>query len=213
MKSLVIYDMDNTLFDTRDSVFARFDNVSRQLGIGALSIQQMEGTWGLTATDRLKHFFPGRFPDAKKIYAEGSAYIELMKPETGVVEALKELKRRNIRLGIITQRRESSLRPSLEQYGLDSFFEPAYVYSMLDESINPEQRRYRVFTKPKPDPQGICLLLSAADIKPSDAVYIGDAEEDMHAARNAGVGFVGFKPGFECAPIIKDHRDITSYLN
>ncbi|GAA2746311.1 HAD family hydrolase [Kitasatospora cinereorecta] len=49
---------------------------------------------------------------------------------------------------------------------------------------------------PKPAPDGILLALERLGVEPGNAVFVGDMESDMHAARAAGVTAVGAGWGF-----------------
>ncbi|QMU79927.1 HAD family hydrolase [Streptacidiphilus sp. PB12-B1b] len=49
---------------------------------------------------------------------------------------------------------------------------------------------------PKPAPDGLLLALDQLGVAPSEAVFVGDLETDVHAARAAGVIAVGAGWGF-----------------
>ncbi|PJN19384.1 haloacid dehalogenase [Streptomyces sp. CB02120-2] len=49
---------------------------------------------------------------------------------------------------------------------------------------------------PKPAPDGLLLALRQLDVAPAGAVFVGDTELDVHAARAAGVRAVGAGWGF-----------------
>ncbi|MCM2579741.1 HAD family hydrolase [Streptomyces meridianus] len=49
---------------------------------------------------------------------------------------------------------------------------------------------------PKPAPDAVLLALDKLGVLPSEAVFVGDMESDMHAARAAGVTAVGAGWGF-----------------
>ena len=59
--------------------------------------------------------------------------------------------------------------------------------------------------KPKPNPESLVLMLQKLDIKPEEAVYIGDAMTDAQAAKAAGIKFILFpKSNVEGADISTD---------
>ncbi|MET9465518.1 HAD family hydrolase [Streptomyces sp. NPDC006544] len=49
---------------------------------------------------------------------------------------------------------------------------------------------------PKPAPDGLLLALRRLDVVPKDAVFVGDTDIDIHAARAAGIRVVGAGWGF-----------------
>jgi phosphoglycolate phosphatase-like HAD superfamily hydrolase len=55
---------------------------------------------------------------------------------------------------------------------------------------------------PKPAPDGILLALDRLGVDPRNAVFVGDMESDIHAARAAGVTAVGVGWGFAGPPAL-----------
>jgi phosphoglycolate phosphatase len=73
----------------------------------------------------------------------------------------------------------------------------------------------------KPDPTGPRAILRALDVRPSDALFVGDSDTDMRTARNAGMRAVGVTWGFRAraeleasgAEHLVDHpREIVTLL-
>ncbi|MFE5709653.1 HAD family hydrolase [Streptomyces sp. NPDC056501] len=68
---------------------------------------------------------------------------------------------------------------------------------------------------PKPAPDGLLLALDKLRVAPGDAVFVGDMESDMHAARAAGVTPIGSAWGFSApttltragATVVLPHAD------
>jgi HAD superfamily hydrolase (TIGR01509 family) len=61
--------------------------------------------------------------------------------------------------------------------------------------------------KPKPDPEGVQLILSAMSTEPDQAVYVGDAETDAATAETGGIHFVSYKNRGLTADAHIDHFD------
>ncbi len=212
MKTLVLYDVDNTLVNSKLSVLARCDDVSQALGLGTLSMEDINPTLGLTGDGRLKYLFGDRFEEAKKAYKLGKAHTDLIKREKGIIEALDYLIKRSISRGIVTNRTENTLKECLEHTNLMQYFPPESIILPRNDG-KPNSFFMNTFVNGKPDPEGILMALRIYKTKPCDAVYVGDAPEDMQAAENAGVLFVGYKPTFDCSCRIEDHREIKDFLN
>jgi phosphoglycolate phosphatase-like HAD superfamily hydrolase len=58
-------------------------------------------------------------------------------------------------------------------------------------------------TKTKPDPEGILKLMDQLDIKPDEAILLGDHAVDMQAAQAAGIHGIGISHGFGSAAELK----------
>lgn len=95
----------------------------------------------------------------------------LTQPFEGLSELLDELRRLGIRLGIVTGKAEKSLRISLGYIGLEGAFDAL-------EAGCPNGPC-------KPD--GIRRILQRWSIDPSDALYVGDALNDIQSAREVGI--------------------------
>lgn len=79
------------------------------------------------------------------------------------------------RLGIYTGRHDFEIEPTLARVGLASFFDPVITADMVSNA--------------KPAPDGILKALEAC--RPGRSWYVGDTVDDAHAARAAGVPFIG----------------------
>ena len=121
------------------------------------------------------------------------------RPAPGAGVLLGLLRRRGVRLGIVTRNTRVTARATLAVSDLDRHF--------LDEDIIGRQD-----AAPKPDPGGIERLLEIWGAEPGDAVMVGDYLFDLQAGRAAGVSTVYVDPtgGFPW----RDHADahVTSLV-
>ncbi|MCW4013691.1 MAG: HAD family hydrolase [Candidatus Bathyarchaeota archaeon] len=123
---------------------------------------------------------------ATKAYAEADAAQSTgFKAELipGTVEALKEMRKAGIRLGIATNGSGKTARELMEAINVDALFD---VYVGADE-----------VTDGKPMPDMIIEACSRLDVAPSDSVYVGDELVDAIAATRAncaGVVIVSREP-------------------
>src|SRR5688572_21828535 len=90
----------------------------------------------------------------------------------GVVELLSELRARELPLGIVT----GKSRRAWEATAAATELGPFDVVVVEDD-----------VTQPKPDPSGLQAALAALQRVPAEALYVGDAAHDLHAARAASV--------------------------
>jgi phosphoglycolate phosphatase len=76
------------------------------------------------------------------------------------------------------------------------------------------------FHTKKPDPVGVHVLLSEAQVQPHETVIVGDSEIDVLTARNSGTYSIGVKYGFaphtlESAPpdvLIDEPQELAEVL-
>lgn len=96
-----------------------------------------------------------------------------VEPAPGAEELIRELHRRNVRLGILTRNLHSVAMASLERIGVLDCFDPQAILGRND-------------APPKPAPDGIHQLLDEWKVAPSEAVMVGDFRFDLEAGRAAG---------------------------
>lgn len=96
-----------------------------------------------------------------------------VEPAPGAAELIRELHRRNVRLGILTRNLHSVAMASLERIGVLDCFDPQAILGRND-------------APPKPAPDGIHQLLNEWKVTPSEAVMVGDFRFDLEAGRAAG---------------------------
>jgi phosphoglycolate phosphatase len=90
----------------------------------------------------------------------------------GVVDGLKALRARGLRLACLTNKPTSFAKPLLAAKGLDGFFEFAFGGD--------------AFARKKPDPLPLLKTCEALGTDPARTLMIGDSSNDAKAARSAG---------------------------
>jgi HAD superfamily hydrolase (TIGR01509 family) len=95
----------------------------------------------------------------------------------GADRLLDALVARGARLGILTRNTHANALETLRACGLARHFAPACVLG-------------REAAAPKPDPEGVRLLLARWNAQPQQAVMVGDYRFDLLAGRAAGTATV-----------------------
>src|SRR5205823_5726095 len=98
--------------------------------------------------------------------------LDLVRPFPGVVEAVADLARRGVRLGLLSNKVRADGLPELKTAGLDGAFE------------------FEVFVEdqpsPKPDAGGLLAILRRMGVAPYAALMVGDGPMDILCGRGAG---------------------------
>ena len=119
----------------------------------------------------------------------------------GIDELLSELKNRNIKLALLSNKPHSTTASAAEH------FFPG-VFSAVFGG--------RVGVPLKPDPSAADELFEALGVKANEVIYIGDSGVDMQTAKNAGIKAIGVLWGFrKKEELLQDGADeiITSPLD
>jgi phosphoglycolate phosphatase len=95
---------------------------------------------------------------------------------SGVAETLSALKTAGMRLGCVTNKRETFARTLLDRAGIAPSLDFVYGGDTFDAR--------------KPDPTPLLEAATHFGIAPSAAVMVGDSTNDREAARGAGFGFI-----------------------
>jgi phosphoglycolate phosphatase-like HAD superfamily hydrolase len=94
----------------------------------------------------------------------------------GALPALRRLRRRGVRLGLVTASTRSVVEPNLRRLNIGDLFEAA---RFADDVANG-----------KPHPEALIAALDEMGVAPADSVYIGDTVVDLQMASAAGAPFV-----------------------
>ena len=102
----------------------------------------------------------------KKMLSEDLSKVRLF---PGIKDALLKLKQNNYKIAIVSNNVNAVMKPQLDRFNITHFFD-----EIVDASYSL-----------KPDPAGIFKLLTQYNLKPEEAVLIGDMIADIDAAKNA----------------------------
>lgn len=182
----VVFDFDNTLVDCIKPKVPQHKHTARQLGI-ELSDEDILSNWS-------SHSFSGLLD---KLYGAQSSlanqliieqYDQFPKeiyPDT--IPTLRTLGQSGLHLALMTSLRIDRLEKDFEATGIEALL-LEYIQTEKDTPVH--KPNGAVFDPMKK------WLHSVNVHDPENALYIGDALEDMQAARAAKLGFVGIDRGF-----------------
>ncbi len=117
-------------------------------------------------------------------------------PLPGVIDALRELHRSGLKLGVATNDSTAGAERTLLALGVAQKFDAAYGY---DAVANP---------KPAPDP--VIAFCDLTGLKPSQLAMVGDNRHDLEMGRAAGIGLnVGVLSGTGTAESLTPLADVV----
>lgn len=194
MLKAVLFDVDGVLIDskkanayffkrllvhagypepTEQAVFACFHMSLRQ------TLEQLTGSQNPAEIDRLV--------DIVKAGELRSVDADLIEFPHKLEEVLEQLHKK-YRLGIVTNR----LR-----IGVDDIFNLRQIQHLFEVVVTAED-----YKNPKPNPEPLLVALAKLGIKADEAVYIGDTDADVAAAKAAGLRLIHLAR--------ETHRDATT---
>jgi len=198
---VLIFDLDGTLFDTRDMIYAQWAAVLDKHG-GAPHTREevlakVYGPFHEIIARILNTEDPELIAEAMSSFQEIRTQVEhLFKLYDGVHDTLQALQGRGFRLAAYTGSDKRALEV-LEEQNMRAFFEQV----VTAEDV----------TKHKPDPEGVQLILDRLGVKASETAMIGDAPAEIHMAKRAQLGLsVGMTHGLSTrAALAAEQPDAT----
>ncbi len=183
----VLFDMDGTIIDSNHIVLKVWKETHNTfMPEHPLEEEQMLKYFGKPAQKIYEELQipPALHQNYQKMFYQ--KYLSYMKKESRlfphVVETLKYLKTRNIRLGIITGARQDVAKEILTQHNILSYFDV-----VVGSDCTPRG-------KPYPDPVFYAITYLDIEGNMKNVPFVGDTINDLLTAKNAGVKAVLFWP-------------------
>lgn len=177
MIKLVLFDLDGTLLKSTeiimDAFVITFEKYFKDITLDEKTLTSFLGhtlfeTFGLyiredQSMDELVSFYR---QTSEKLMQDVQAYPHAK-------ELMERLQHKGIHLGVVTSKMNHVAREHLTLIGLNEYITHLVGYEDVE--------------KHKPDKEPILKGLALYGMKPEEAVYVGDHENDMVAAKSAGV--------------------------
>ncbi|MGD0409921.1 MAG: HAD family hydrolase [Candidatus Limnocylindrales bacterium] len=174
----ILFDWDGTIVDSMPAILETEAAICRHFG---LPFDQSIFRRTFSPNWRLMYHSLGipddRIQEANEIWA-ATFHSDQMRPFPGIEDALARLAVAGYTLGLVTSADRAEIEPGLTRLGLDELMK---VRVCADDTA-----------AGKPDPRPLQLALELACVaQPEDALYVGDALDDMRMAAAAGVRGIG----------------------
>lgn len=175
----VLFDLDGTLLDTAPDLGAALNAVCEQYERPAINAEVFTPVASHGSRGLLKLAFADDYAhmETELRHAFLSAYRNNIaihtQPYPGVLELLAVLQRESIKVAIVTNKPEK-----LTQQLLPHFPE----FEAIEVVVSGD-----TLSVAKPSPEPLFYAAEKLGVEPNDCLYVGDAERDIEAGRNAGM--------------------------
>lgn len=193
----VLFDLDGTLVDSAPDLALAVDRMLRDLGQESVGEERVREWVGNGARRLVERALTGRLDgrlEADQLepaleiffghYAD--CLVESTCAYPGVTEALEQLHLRGLPLAVVTNKPARFTMPLLAHLGLRRYF-----HAVVSGDTLPHR---------KPDPGPLLLAAEQCGVAPGAALMVGDSDNDVRAARAAGMPVA-------CVPYGYNHGD------
>ncbi|MCM8818568.1 MAG: HAD family hydrolase [Candidatus Omnitrophica bacterium] len=176
-KKLAIFDLDGTLIDAFDSIYQTINYICEKLNIEKFEYEKVKRAVGEGDLKLIINLFKNEqlVKKAHIFYREN--YLKFIKNNVkvldGACEFLNQLKEKEIKIALATNRSKFSLIPILKETNLEEFFD---TFLCADD-----------VERIKPDSEMIFKIIEKFNLNIKETFYVGDMYIDYLTGINAGV--------------------------
>ena len=178
----MIFDVDGVLIDSFEANLNFFQNLFNKAGyIRELTREEAKKLFHLPMKDLIRNYLQlNDENELERIFKLGKEYVanypnHLLTFPVNYQAIIKKLAQ-EYTLGIVTSRVRGGVFRIPQLNALKEYFK---ILVYFEDTL-----------KHKPDPEPLLLALKKLEVKPEEAVYIGDMPSDIEAAKSAGMKII-----------------------
>lgn len=183
----IIFDVDGTIMDSIGRIIECMQEAAKKYKVRLPTEQEVKDIIGITLRHAVEVLFPEQSQEMIDLITdEYRRLYNLWEDERPtnlypkVMDTLKELKERGYILAIATGKSKKGLARLYRDQELCSLFSAAKTGDQV---------------KSKPDPMMLEQLLAELNLKPHQAIMVGDSNLDLRMAKNIAMGSIGITWG------------------
>ena len=181
-KPVMLFDLDGTLLNTAPAIIETYRYLFSKYKKDEVFDRKKElEVQGPPLATMFKKYFPNEDTDALiQEYRDYNFKIheEFVRPMDNAEALLRKLKEEGYKIGVVSTKLKDSVEMGLKMFNLDSYVDVVVGYDSVKNN--------------KPDPEGLLLACKLLNHTQDECIYVGDANTDIMAAKNAGVYSIGY---------------------
>ena len=177
----IIFDLDGTLLDTVDDLLDSVNYALDSCGYPKRTKDEVRLAVGNGVYTLIERMLPdGKFnPDIYDVLEKFKEYylqikVSKTKPYDGIIELLENLKEKNYKTGIVSNKFDKGTKLHSKVY-----FGYLIDYAQGEDELNGIMR--------KPNPIGVYKVIKELNSKIENCIFVGDSEVDIQTAKNVGI--------------------------
>ena len=180
----VLWDMDGTVLDTLEDLWAAVNVSLRQFSLPEASLDAVRAGLGNGAAHLISCVTPEERRQEVlafyKPYYDAHCNIKTG-PYPGILPLMESLRRRGVKQAIISNKPD----PAVQELAR------VYFPGLLDFCVGESEAVRR-----KPNPDAVLRAVEQMGLPLAECVYVGDTEVDLATAKNAGMACIAVSWGF-----------------
>jgi len=184
-----IFDFDGTLVNSITTISYFCNKALNKFGLPSIPEERYKtlvGDGAVTLVKRMLNevgadqaMFDKVYPEYYDTYDKNFSY--LTEPYEGIVDMLKELKKRNCKIAVVSNKPEVTTKKICDE-----------LFGDLIDICRGQREGCPI----KPDPTAVYEVIEQFGVDKKDCVYCGDTITDMETGKNAGLYTIGVLWGF-----------------
>ena len=180
----VLFDMDGTVLDTLEDLWAAINESLRRFSLPGASLEKVRAGLGNGAAHLVSVCAPEELrPQVLAFYKPWyDAHCNIAtRPYPGILPLMERLRERGVKQAIISNKPD----PAVQE--LARFYFPGLLEAAVGESET---------VRRKPNPDAVLAAVARMGLCAEECVYVGDTEVDLATARGAGMDCIAVTWGF-----------------
>ena len=196
-----VFDLDGTLLDTLTDLANSCNRALREFGMPERTVEEVRQFLGNGVRRLMGNAVPQGeanpvFEDVLKAFRDDyfAHQFDTTRPYPGIVELLGELRQREIRVAVVSNKFNAATCALCRQF----------FAGLVDVAIGEREG-----IRKKPAPDTVYKALRQLGAKRETAVYVGDSDVDIQTAKNAGIPCINVLWGFRNRDFLIAHGATT----
>lgn len=183
----VIFDLDGTLLYTLDDLKDSVNYALKQCNLKERTLDEIRTFVGNGIYKLIERAVGANKEQLEKCFEVFKYHYNkncnnTTKPYKNVIETLKKLKEKDIKLAILSNKADFAVKNLTN----------IYFKNLIDISMG-ENKKYAK----KPDSTACLYILEKFNVKKEEAIFVGDSEVDLQTAKNAGIRCLSASWGYK----------------
>lgn len=199
MKKIVIFDLDGTLLNTLDDLADSTNFALSKFNYPTRTIEEVRQFVGNGVAKLIERAIPEgknnpNFEKCLAIFKENYAQNMYNKtaPYNGILDMLANLKSKGLKIAVVSNKFDLAVKELCQKY----------FNGYIDFAAGENEA---AGIKKKPAPDTVLEVLKKFNLKPNEAIYVGDSDVDIMTAKNSDMPCISVTWGF------RDEKFLLSY--